>query len=282
MTVIGTAWRGVRDRLQAAGIANAELDAKLLAQMAFGLDDLGLITKECEIVTLAQSRGLDLLVVRRLNGEPVARIGGAKEFYGLEFGLNADTLVPRPETELVVEKALELLAPDASAHILDLGTGSGCIAVSLLAERRRARAIGVDLSALALEQAVRNASLNSVAGRFTVLAGSWFAPLPAELWFDVIVTNPPYIESKAIIQLGTEVRDFDPRRALDGGDDGLWAYRDIIKSAPARLRPGGFIVTEIGFDQGQTVSEMFSLEGFNNIAVHKDLAGLDRVIVAKH
>lgn len=279
--LIGAAWRDVRDRFLDAGLASPELDARLLAQYAFGLDDIGLIVHEREAVDPQNYNRFLIFVDRRLSGEPVARILGAKEFYGLLFGLNADTLVPRPETELLVDRALFHLDVNAPTRALDLGTGSGCIAISMLANRPLLEVIAVDVSKGALAQTKLNALGHGVGSRLHPALGSWFSPLAAERQFDVIVSNPPYINTNVIDALAKDVRLFDPMIALDGGSDGIRDYREISCKATDYLKPGGHVLVEIGFDQGEVVGQLFEQYGFHNVAVHKDLAGLDRVVVAQ-
>ncbi len=219
---------------------------------------------------------------RRLRGEPIARIFGRKEFFGLSFALNAATLVPRPETELLVIRALALLEGRHNKRILDLGTGTGCIAISVLTESPTATAVAVDVSEEALQVARENAARHGVAKRFEARRGSWFDPLQVGEDFDVIVSNPPYVESAAIETLQPEVRDHDPRFALDGGKDGLDAYRTILAEAPHWLRKAGAVAVEIGSGQGAAVETQFRQNGFIDIFIEKDLAGLDRLVYGHH
>lgn len=225
---------------------------------------------------------LEGFATRRLAGEPVARILGEQGFFGLRFGLNAATLVPRPETERLVEFGLEALAPHEAPRILDLGTGSGCIAVSLLAHHRGARATGIDLSPEAIDMAARNAGFHGVGSRLTLLTGDWFEPLPVSSRFDLVVSNPPYVVREVIAGLQPEVRGFDPALALDGGADGLEAYRRIAERAGAFLSPGGLLLLEIGHDQGEAVPALLAAHGYGSIRVETDLSGLDRVVLAHH
>ncbi len=209
----------------------------------------------------APAEGLEKLehfALRRLRGEPVVRIIGEKEFWGLAFTLNAETLVPRPETEMLVRKGARLLEGRGLAHILDLGTGTGAIAIALLTELPDATALAVDLSSEAVLAAQWNAERHGVAKRLDVRQGSWFEPVASDDRFDLIVSNPPYIEHEVIEGLAPEVRDHDPRLALDGGRDGLAAYRVIVPQALRRLKPGGWMLLEIGSDQGKAVSELVS------------------------
>lgn len=281
---IGTLWRGWRDVLTRLGFESAALDAKLLTAHALGLDRLALATRETEAVDEAAAERVAELIRRRMTGESVARIIGSREFYGLSFTLNAATLEPRPETEMLVDMALELLPK--SGRFLDLGTGTGCIPIAVLANRGDVSAVAVDVSARALAAARANAEWHGVAGRLAFLEGSWFEPLApqgmGEEKFDLIVSNPPYITSAVIETLAPEVRDFDPRLALDGGADGLAPYRVIAAEAGAWLAPQGYVLVEIGHDQGAAVSALFGAAGFRKVSVYRDLNGLDRVVKAHH
>lgn len=261
------------------GFSTAALDAKLLTQHGLGLSALDLATRENQPVDPDGAARVAGLLQRRLTGESVARIIGEREFYGLGFGLNGATLEPRPDTELLVDLALGALPADA--RLLDLGTGTGCIPIALLANMAGISAVAVDLSALAVEAAQRNATRHGVAARLTLLEGSWFEPLPPQR-FDLIVSNPPYIASAVVETLADEVRDFDPRLALDGGPDGLAPYRIIARQAEDWLTRNGQVLVEIGHDQGAAVSALFLEAGFEDVGVHLDLAGLDRVVSARH
>lgn len=278
---LGQAWRAVRDRFRSAGLPNADLDARLLARAAFGLDALALSLHERHDAEPEGLACLDALALRRLAGEPVARLLGRQEFYGLDFTLNAGTLVPRPETELLVELALARLEGRSAPRVLDLGTGSGAIIIAMLAQRPDALGVAVDLAPQALDAARANAERHGVNGRLSLASGSWFEPV-GERRFDVIVSNPPYIESAAIAGLQPEVRDHDPILALDGGSDGLEPYRVIAKAAPRHLVPGGAVLVEIGESQGPAVAALFAEAGLGGIGIAKDLAGLDRVVFGHH
>lgn len=221
-------------------------------------------------------------MARRLAGEPVARILGEKEFYGLPFRLNAATLVPRPDTELLVDEALRWLASRPRAQILDLGTGTGAIPVAILANAPGIRGLATDLSPDALDAARGNAERNGVGDRLAFRQGSWFEPIQEGERFDLILSNPPYIESAVIEGLAPEVRDFDPRLALDGGPDGLGPYRIIAVEAGKHLHSGGSLMVEIGSGQGAAVAGLMEKQGFSGVRVEKDLGGLDRVVIAHH
>lgn len=279
---IGLAWRQVRDRFRTAGLPTAELDARLLAQRAFNIDAMGLIRREREALPEAWAGELEKLALRRLAGEPVSRILGEREFWGLKFALNEATLDPRPETEMLVAEAVRHLEGKRSPQVVDLGTGSGAIAISILDAIPAARAVATDIAPAALEMAKKNAERHGVAGRIEFREGPWWQAVPHTELFDLIASNPPYIASDTIPALQPEVRVFDPKLALDGGFDGLDAYRAIASQAARRLKPGGLVLLEIGANQGATVSRIMSKVGFTRVEVQKDLAGLDRVVLATH
>lgn len=272
----------MRDLFRRGGIETAELDARILAGIAFAMERLELVNREREEAPAEALETLREMAERRLKGEPVDRIVGEKEFFGLSFLLNDATLVPRPETELLVVRTLALLEGRHHKSILDLGTGTGCIAISVLSESPSTTAVVVDASGEALSIAAANAKRHKVGKRFDARQGSWFDPLQVGERFDVIVSNPPYIATETIGTLATEVKDHDPRLALDGGADGLDAYRAILAEAPMWLKPDGWLVVEIGADQGPSVKAMFQGAGFEDVVIEKDLAGLDRVVFGHH
>ena len=280
MTTIGAVWREVRDRFRATDVDTPELDARLLAEEAFGLDQLGLLNAERQEAPGDGVLRLAEFAERRLKGEPVARILGHKEFYGLDFELNDATLVPRPETELLVDIAIEALAKADAPRLLDLGTGSGCVAIAILVNVPTATAIATDVSTAAITAARDNAERLGVLDRIEFRSGSWCGPILASEKFDLVVSNPPYVESDIIEQLQPEVSEFDPRLALDGGEDGLAAYRLIAAGVPSRLKPGAALMVEVGSEQGIEVGAMFATAGFESVEIKKDLAGLDRVVIA--
>lgn len=240
-----------------------------------------MIASEHEPVTIDQHGLIEALVQRRLAGEPVARLRGIQEFYGLRFDLGPETLVPRPDTELLVDLALAFLEPLSDPKMLDLGTGTGCIPIALLHENKSLTANAVDLSDCAVQVAIGNARLHNVSERVRFDCGSWFAPLAAEAKFDLITANPPYVATPVIAGLSAEVREHDPALALDGGEDGLAAYRAILADAGGHLKPAGRIMLEIGYDQAADVRLICRRFGLHRVEVHQDLAGRDRVIVAR-
>lgn len=253
-----------------------------MAEVAFDLDRLTLVNRERDLASAEALKKLQDMAARRLRGEPVVRILGEKEFYGLAFTLSDATLVPRPETEMLVVRGLEMLERHQHKTILDLGTGTGCIPISILTESPSAHAVAVDLSPEALVTAQHNADRHGVDKRISLRKGSWFEPLVAGEAFDLIVSNPPYINTSEIEDLSREVKDHDPRLALDGGADGLDAYRAILGGVGAWLKPNGAVLCEIGASQGFAVTSLFFKAGLRDVVVHKDLAGLDRVVEGHH
>ncbi|NVI97598.1 peptide chain release factor N(5)-glutamine methyltransferase [Myxococcus sp. AM009] len=216
------------------------------------------------------------LIERRMAGEPTQYLTGVREFYNRPFKVDARVLIPRPETELLVEAALRMLPKDAPGRALDVCTGSGCIAISLAAERPLATVIATDLSPDACALARENAQALGVADRVTVLQGDLFAPVPAGERFQVVVSNPPYIASEEIAGLSAEVRR-EPKLALDGGPDGLVAVRRVVTGARQWLEPGGLLAMEIGEDQGPAVLELLRAAGYADARVEKDLERRERM-----
>jgi release factor glutamine methyltransferase len=261
-----------------AGLDTPDLDARLLVMAATGFSHTDMIARGTEFPTANVFALIENYAARRVAGEPVDHILGYREFYGRPFKVTKDVLSPRPETEMLVDAALEVLKAKPNARILDLGTGSGAIIISILAETKHVQGVAVDVSEAALDITRENAIAHDIDTRLTVLQGSWFAPVTGQ--FDLILSNPPYITAAAMTDLDMEVKGFDPDIALRGGDDGLAAYRDIIQSAVGYLRPDGVLLFEIGYDQGKSVSEILTVAGFTYISVHKDLAGHDRMIKA--
>ncbi|MGL4323371.1 MAG: peptide chain release factor N(5)-glutamine methyltransferase [Beijerinckiaceae bacterium] len=279
-----TLLRTARQHLRDAGIESSSLDARLLMLHALGIDDMALVRDPDYALTDMEVRAVDAVIARRIAREPVARILGQQEFYGLPFSLSADTLVPRPETEMLVDEALRLISADEAAHVLDLGTGTGCILLSILHARRNATGLGVDVAAGAVATALRNAQALdhggfAVSGRARFTQGSWAAGIDER--FDLVVSNPPYIDSAVVPCLAPEVAQHDPAAALDGGADGLDAYRAIVAALPSILKPGGWVLLEIGFDQARSVCGLLEAAGFNVGAVQRDLAGHDRLVQAR-
>jgi release factor glutamine methyltransferase len=258
-----------------------ELDARLLVGHALGLDHAALAVQSDRALTAQEAGALAALTARRLAREPVARILGRKEFWGLPLALDADTLIPRPETETVVEVALAALSERerAALRIADLGTGSGALLLALLSELPHARGIGTDISPAALACARANAATLGLADRATFAACDYGAALNGPV--DLIVANPPYVARADITALQAEVRDFDPPRALDGGPDGLAAYRAIAPHTRRLLAPDGILVVELGFGRLAAVRSIFAAAGLAPVAVRHDLSGVVRALMAR-
>ena len=276
--------RELAARFRFAGLDSAELDARILTGAALGLDLTGLITAARQPVAEAEAARLEAFARRRLAGEPVARILAMKEFWGLPFKLSNDTLVPRPETETVVELALELQRamprPADCARIADIGTGTGAILLALLSELPGAIGVGTDISPCALVTARDNAIALQLSSRASFVACDFAAALMDG--FDLIVSNPPYIRSADVAELAVEVREHDPRRALDGGADGLRAYRHLIPEAALLLKPGGALVVEAGIGQSGDIMGLMTLAGLTITEPPRaDLGGILRAIACR-
>ncbi len=258
------------------GIENARLEAEWLLCAATGLDRVGLYVnfeKPLSEAELAACRGM---VIRRARREPLQYILGSQEFFGLDFAVTPAVLIPRHDTEVLVAEALRR-AP-AAKLVLDIGVGSGCIAVALAKHLPKSEVWGVDQSPEAVALTQMNAERNGV--RITLCSGSLFEPLGGEQ-FDLIVSNPPYIPTADLAGLQPEVRDFEPGGALDGGPDGLDFYRLIVPAAPLHLKPGGWLMVEVGIGQAAAVREQFTEVGYSEIFIAKDPGGIDRVVGGK-
>lgn len=276
--------RKATDRLAGAGVETARLDAECLMAHALGSRREELILAPDRPLELGETEAFEALVARRAAREPVARILGVKEFWSLEFALNAATLVPRPDSETLVAAVLQDRADKDAPRILDLGTGSGCLLLALLSELPGATGVGVDCDEGAVGAARENARRLGLQARAEFFPGDWFGALEAGSQaprFDIIVANPPYIESSVIAGLAPEVSAFEPRAALDGGPDGLQAYRDITAHAGEYLQPGGEVFLELGAGQENAVSAILADNGFAVGGRYEDLAGLPRVISAR-
>jgi release factor glutamine methyltransferase len=281
---VETARRALTARFRSNAIDSAELDARILVGAALDLDLTGVIAAAGRPLTADESIRLDDFMRRRLGGEPVARILAAREFWGLPLQLSAATLVPRPDTEAVVELALEILRARPPSErpwrVADIGTGSGAILLALLSELPDAQGWGTDISAAALRTAGGNAARLGFAPRAVFVACDYAAALSGP--FDLIVSNPPYVRSADIGDLAAEVRDHDPLAALDGGADGLDAYRALIPQAERLLAQGGALVVEIGHGQSGTVESMMTAAGLTLDGVAKaDLAGVPRAVAGR-
>jgi len=230
---------------------------------------------------LANYKGL---IKRRISGEPVSYIRGRKEFWSLPFKVGPGVLVPRPDTEVLVERVKaqsSKLKGEEGLRILDIGTGSGNIAIALAKEFSKAQIIAIEVSEDALKYAIENAQLNEVLSQIEFIKADFYSYELSAMSFDLIISNPPYIPTQTIETLGAGVKDFEPKLSLDGGADGLDFYRQIGKTVPSLLKSEGLLVVEIGEEQASAVSELFEKAGFNSIEVFKDYAGLPRVVTAR-
>lgn len=278
---VDTARRAIAAALRAQNVDTAELDARLLVGHVLKLDLTGLARAALKPCSSEDAAAINAVTERRLSGVPIARILGMREFWGLPLALSSATLVPRPDTETVVDLALECLRADAGGQpmIADLGTGSGAILLALLSEFPDAQGVGTDLSEEALSTARENAMQLGLAARAQFIRADYGQSLAGP--FDLVVSNPPYIRSNDIAGLATEVRDHDPRLALDGGQDGLDAYRSIAGDARRLLRPGGTLIVEIGAGQADAVVEIFRAAGLDVATpARRDLAGHERALQA--
>lgn len=246
-------------------------------QHALGLDRSGLLIARDRLLTAAERTALDGLIARRCAREPVSRIVGRREFWSMDFVLSPATLDPRPDSETVVEAALASIGDRRAPLLLaDLGTGTGCLLLALLSELPAARGVGVDRSALAADTARANATRLGLAERAGFVVGDWSAALAGG--FDLVVSNPPYLATAEMADLAPEVGRFDPALALDGGGDGLAAYRAIAADLDRLLAPGGRVVLEVGQGQAPAVSALLDGAGLSGIAVRPDLAGIERAV----
>ena len=273
--------RKVRDRFRAAGLPSPDLDARMLVLDTLGIDLTELVARPDRVADAAGADLVELRMARRLSGEPVHRILGRRSFYGLTLSLSPGTLEPRPDTEILVDALAphveRTIAAAGRCRILDLGTGTGAVALALLSRFPQASAVGTDIAPDALETARRNAQDLGLDGRIELALGNWFEPVSG--CFDVIASNPPYIRSNAIPDLSVEVRAHDPLSALDGGPDGLDAYRAIAGGAERILAAGGTVGVEIGYDQKAAVTALFEARSFSLLTAARDFGGNDRVLL---
>lgn len=269
--------------LREAGIDTPELDARLLLRHATGLTQEDLLARPQFMLAPEVAARFDAAIARRLEREPVSRIVGMREFYGRVFLINRHTLDPRPDTETLIDATLEAIERNGwreeALRLLDLGTGTGCILLTLLAELPKAHGIGTDVSEVALLLASENARRLGLESRASFAAADWLDGIEGE--FDLILANPPYVASGEIAGLAREVKDYDPLLALDGGADGLDAYRRIVAKATGMLRPGGHLMVEIGASQADAILGLFPAAGLgvDAHAVRHDLSGRPRVIL---
>lgn len=275
-------YRLTAENLRQGGIAEAQLEAELLLRTFCGLDRVGMHLSEREL-TADELAVFAVLVERRLGREPLAYILGVKEFWSLDFAVSPAVLIPRPETELLIEAVLARIPEPAgfSGEILDLGSGSGVIPVVLASELPQARLVGVDISPAALAVATENACRHGVAARIDWQLGDWLGGLPPERRFSFVVSNPPYVAERSRSTLQPELA-FEPSGALFAGADGLDDLRLLIAQSPAFLGPGGWLIMEIGYDQGAAVEALLRAQpGLTSVEIIRDYAGLARLAAAQ-
>ena len=265
------------DRL--AGSESPELDAQLLLCEVLGKGRSYLYTWPERVLTSDEETAFNKLLARRREGVPVAHILGERDFWSLSLKVTPDTLIPRPDTELLVELALELLPSERALTVIDLGTGTGAIALAIAHERPKARVTAVERSAAALAVAEENRERLGLAN-VELLEGSWFEPLPLEARFDLIVSNPPYVAKDDPHLSRGDVR-FEPLTALTAGPDGLDDIRHIAAAARDHLKPGGWLLLEHGYDQGEAVAALLTSLGYRNVATHQDAGGNPRATLGR-
>ena len=266
--------------LREAGVPEYRRDARSLLEHNLSKDRTYLITNSDELLDDAEFDRYLAMIQRRAVGEPLQYITGVQDFFGRQFHVSPAVLIPRPETELLVEAALRLLTNSDGPSICDVGTGSGCIAISILCERADAKATAVDISDSALDVARLNANRLEVTNRIEFVLSDCFERLDPSHEFNIIVSNPPYVAAEMLPGLQREVRDHEPLTALSPGGDGLSVIRRILREAPEFLTEGGYLLLEIGFDQGEKVEQMIQ-PPFQLIEILPDLQGIPRIVVLK-
>jgi len=277
MTTLVQAWKDAQTRLKAAGVDSPAIDARLLLEAAAGVTRVDVVTDPYREIPAEALQVLEGYVERRSRREPVARILGRKGFWKLMLAVTPDVLTPRPDTETLVDLALRAFPERMAFSVLDIGTGSGAILLAILAERPAAKGLGTDISDEALAVARDNAANLDLGGRAAFMRTSWADGL-GDASFDLVVSNPPYIRSADIDVLDPEVKDHEPRLALDGGPDGLEAYRILAPEILRLLKPGGVFAVETGWDQAEQVKALFDAAGAEQTAVVRDLGDRDRVV----
>ena len=277
---IANSLREASQALEARGVPESRREASSLLSFVIGKDRTFLISHAADSLEEIEVDRFREVVARRAEGEPLQYITGVQDFYGREFRVNPDVLIPRPETELLVEAALEVITDVRGPSICDVGTGSGCIAVTLLCERTDACAVAVDVSEAALKVTAQNAHVLGVSDRIELKISDCLDGLDRSK-FDLIVSNPPYISSAALPYLQREVRDHEPLVALSPGADGLSVIRRLLQDAPGFLNAGAHLIIEIGFDQGEAIQELIDPEFWRLMEIRPDLQGIPRVVVVQ-
>ena len=266
-------------QLRAAGVPNDLLDSQTLLAAALGKDRTYLIINFSEQLTSEALEKYQALINRRTTGEPLQYITGRQEFFGLEFMVTPDVLIPRPETELLVEETLRLAQGINQPLIIDVGTGSGCIAISLARELEGAKVIAIDISVGALRVARSNAQKHELQNQVAFIEGDLFSGIEAGTKADLIVSNPPYIAAENLPGLQREVRDWEPKTALTDFGDGLEFYRRLLREAPAYLKPGGHFICEMGYRQSAKIQALVDRNIWTAPTILQDLQGIERIMV---
>lgn len=255
------------------------LDVETLLQKVLGVDRLYILLNLERVLSEDEEQLFNKFINERLNNRPIAYIVGNREFMGLDFFVKEGVLIPRPDTEVLVEEVIKLAKKKDAKNILDIGTGSGAITVSLAKYLENVKVTSVDISDIALEIGKRNAISNEVDDRINFVKSDLFTNIDKETKFDIIVSNPPYIKREVIETLDKQVKDYEPYNALEGGVDGLDFYRAITKQAKNYLKKGGILAYEVGHDQSEDVSKLMEIDGYTNIYTLKDLQQIDRVVI---
>lgn len=273
---LGAATRALAKRISKRPFADAQREARLIMEHVTGLEFTQQIVNGDRVLVETESDAIETIAKRREVGEPLARILARASFRDFEVELSPSSLIPRDDTSALVDAALNRIPHDETAHIADLGTGSGIVLLALAKERSKITGVGFDIAQQALNDAARNAAALGLESQLSFIKSDWFSG--SEGSFDGIVSNPPYISDAEYAELPDEVARFDPELALKGGQDGLDPYRAIFHQAPARMRPNGWLIVEVGAAQAAQVAELARIGGFELIEKHKDLAGRDRVL----
>ena len=272
--------QNIKKSLSEAGIDNPDLDASLLLQEITGVSREELLLNNNIVITESQSKKITELVERRIKREPISKILGHKGFWKYIFKVSHETLDPRPDSETIISSVIDNFDTSKSYKILDLGTGTGCLLLSLLGEFKNSEGLGVDVSSGVMSIFQQNADSLELQDRASFLNKSW-EDMPLDQQFDIIVSNPPYIENNVIEGLEPEVKNYDPHLALSGGDDGLECYRSITLLLPKLLKKKGKVFFEIGYNQADTVKAILAEGGLSVLEIIPDLAGNDRCIIAE-
>lgn len=282
MDTLATLRKKIEARLRKTGIEESSLDARLLISHIIPVTEIDFAINADQTVSNEQQKLIDVLVQKREKRIPMSQIFGEKEFWSLSFKVTKDTLTPRPDSETLIEVALnEFEDKNATLSILDLGTGSGCLLLTLLSELKNATGLGIDVSASAIKVANENATNLSLNNRASFLKSNWFERLPGTKKFDLIIANPPYIGLNEKPELAPEVCEHEPHSALFAGEEGLDDYRIIAADISSYMSEKSIIILEIGYRQSSAVKDIFAQKGFKNINVFQDLGGRDRCLLIR-